>query len=176
MTLEQLKYPLGKFQPPDVFTKDILNTYIDSIAKFPSKIIYETNNLTEDQLNTPYRPQGWTIRQVVHHCADSHINSLVRFKWALTEETPTIKPYEEALWAELADCKMPLAASYKILEGVHQRWVVLLNSLDGHALAKGFIHPNHGRELKLPEVIGIYAWHCNHHLAHITTLKNRKGW
>lgn len=177
MTIEQLKFPIGPFVKPNVLTEELLTTYISDIEKFPARLRNEVENLTEEQLDIPYRPGGWTIRQVVHHCADSHMNSLTRFKLALTEEKPFIKPYFEERWAELADSKtMPIDAALKMLEGLHQRWTVLLKSLKTSDWSKSFIHPEHGKEFRLDENVGIYAWHCNHHLAHITTLKLTNKW
>ena len=175
--MEELKYPIGNYHKPDVFTKEIMAGYISVIELFPGKIKKEVEHLTDQQLDTPYRPQGWTIRQVVNHCADSHMNALIRVKWTLTEETPIIKPYHEALWAELADGKsMPVQPALIILQGVHERWVVLLRSLTEKEWLRGFIHPEKGRELSLQESTGSYAWHCSHHLAHITRLKDKMGW
>ncbi len=175
--MDNLKYPIGKFQKPDTLTKDIVNKFIDDIEIFPKRLKREVENLSNEQLDTPYRPDGWTIRQVVNHCADSHMNSLIRFKLALTEDKPTIKPYYEERWAELADSKnMPIEPALKMLEGIHERWTVLLRSLTETELSRIFIHPEHGKEFRLDENIGVYAWHCNHHLAHITTLKTNKGW
>ncbi|HWS60267.1 MAG TPA: putative metal-dependent hydrolase, partial [Flavobacterium sp.] len=132
---------------------------------------------TEEQLNTQYRLEGWTIRQVVHHCADSHMNSLTRLKLALTEDKPTIKPYREELWAELPDSKnLPLESSLKMLEGIHYRWSILLNNLTKEHRERTFIHPNKGKEFRIDENIGLYAWHCNHHLAHIIETKKRNQW
>ena len=147
------------------------------IENFPEKIKSETENLSDEQLDTPYRPEGWTIRQVVHHCADSHMNAFIRLKLALSENTPTIKPYAEALWAELPDTKnLPLHSSFLILEGVHFRWTTALKNMSEKEFERSFIHPEKGKELTLHESTGMYAWHCNHHLAHITELKKRKGW
>ncbi|MBC7390699.1 MAG: putative metal-dependent hydrolase, partial [Opitutaceae bacterium] len=138
-----------------------------------AEVIY----LTDSQLDTSYRPEGWTIRQVVNHCADSHMNSLVRFKLALTEDKPIIKPYYEERWAELSDSKsMPVIPAIQMLHGIHSRWTILLKSLSDNDIKKTFIHPEHGKEFSIEENIGVYAWHCNHHLAHITTLKKSKGW
>lgn len=177
MTLEQLKFPIGKFEKPTTITKYDLLKWILDISTFPTRIKNEVNNLTDQQLDTPYRPQGWTIRQVVHHCADSHMNSLTRFKLSLTEDKPTVKPYYEERWAELHDSKnMPIEPSLKMIEGIHERWTVLLNSLVESDYSKIFIHPEHGKEFRIDENIGIYAWHCNHHLAHITGLKKRRDW
>lgn len=176
MELEQLQFPIGRFQKPAVFTEALLTSFITAIADFPVKITTATEALSEEQLDTPYRPGGWTIRQVVHHCSDSHMNSLIRFKLALTEDKPVIKPYNETLWAELADSKMPIAPALQMLEGIHERWVALLHSLTKEQLARSFVHPEHGNEITLEECIAIYAWHCHHHLAHITELKKRMIW
>lgn len=177
MTLETLRFPIGPFEKPTVITAALLQSYIAAIANFPCYLRSEVESLTPAQLDTPYREGGWTIRQVVNHCADSHMNSLTRFKLALTENKPTIKPYDEARWAELADSKqMPIEPALKTLEGLHERWVVLLNSLTKAELERTFIHPEHGKVFRLDETIALYAWHGKHHLAHITTLKVRMGW
>ena len=177
MNLVQLKFPIGKFEPPNEYSSELINQWIHDIEKFPSRIKQETQNLSEQQLETVYRPKGWTIRQVVHHCADSHLNSITRFKLALTEDKPTIRPYFEDRWAELPDSKnLDIFPSLQIIQGVHNRWVVLLKSLTTTDLEKEFVHPEHGRSFTIKEAIGSYAWHCNHHLAHITTLKKSKGW
>ncbi len=177
MTLTQLKYPIGTFEKPTVITRAILTQWISEISSFPARLINEVTHLTDDQLNTPYRPDGWTIRQVVHHCADSHMNALIRLKLTLTEDRPTIKPYFEERWAELADTKnMPIEPALKMIEGLHERWVALLNTLAEEQYGRIFIHPEHGREFSVDENIGIYAWHCNHHLAHITETKKRNNW
>lgn len=175
--MEDLKYPIGKYIKPDAFTTEILSSYISVINHFPQKIKQEVEHLTDEQLDTTYRPDGWTVRQVVNHCADSHMNAVIRHKLALTEETPTITPYAEALWAELADCKhMPIQPALAVLQGLHARWAILLKNLNEKDWHKAFIHPEKGRKITLDESAGMYAWHCNHHLAHITELKKRKGW
>lgn len=177
MTLEQLKFPIGKFEKPTTITKDDLLNWISEISTFPSRLKNEVNHLTNQQLDTQYRPEGWTIRQVVHHCADSHMNSLMRLKVTLTEDQPTVKPYYEERWAELADSKnMPIEPSLKMIEGIHERWTVLLNNLSESDYSKIFIHPEHGKAFRIDENIGMYAWHCNHHLAHITETKKRNNW
>ena len=177
MTLEQLKFPIGKFEKPMTITRDDLLKWISDISTFPTRIKNEVNNLTDQQLDTHYRPEGWTIRQVVHHCADSHMNSLIRFKLTLTEDKPTVKPYYEERWAELADSKnMQIEPSLKMIEGIHERMTVLLNNLAESDYSKIFIHPEHGKYFRIDENIGIYAWHCNHHLAHITETKKRNNW
>lgn len=177
MNETNLQYPIGKFQKPDEFTDEILIELINTLEDFPSKIRTETENLSDEQLDTVYRPGGWTIRQVVNHCADSHMNSLMRFKLALTEDEPEIKPYFEDRWAELEDSKnMNIDAALKMLEGIHERWTVLLRSLSKDQLSRTFIHPEHGMKFRLDENIAVYTWHCDHHLAHIKELKKRKNW
>ncbi len=177
MTLEKLKFPIGHFIKPEKITNEILHNWISDIETFPQRIKDAVICLTNEQLDTSYRPKGWTIRQVVHHCADSHINSLIRLKLTLTEETPTIKPYFEDKWAELIDSKTSdIDSSLKILEGLHTRWILLLKNLKDTDLEREFIHPENNKKIRIDENIGVYAWHCNHHLAHITTLKNSKGW
>lgn len=177
MTSEQLRFPIGGFMKPDKLTSEILSEYISDIEFFPARLKAEVENLTDEQLDTHYRPDGWTIRQVVNHCADSHMNGLIRHKLLLTENKPTIKPYLENLWAELPDSKsMPIESALQILDGVHKRWTVLLKSLSQDDLKRIYIHPEYGKEFQLDESIALYAWHCNHHLAHITGLKKRKNW
>ena len=175
--LEKLKFPIGQHEKPEVITPALMLEYISKISAFPAKLKKEVIHLTDEQLDTPYRPGGWTIRQVVHHCADSHMNALTRFKLALTEDNPTIKPYHEELWAELADSKkLDINPSLTLLEGLHQRWATLLNSLSASDLERSFIHPAHGNKVFLNENASIYAWHGEHHLAHITELKKTKNW
>ena len=175
--LNKEQYPVGKFEMPDQVSRDMFLQWISEIAAFPERISNEVKSLTDAQLDTPYRDGGWTLRQVVHHCADSHINAVCRIKLALTEEKPVIKPYAEASWAELSDGKTyPIDASLAILKGLHERWAILLENCGEEDLQKVFIHPEHSREISIGEVTGLYAWHCRHHLAHITTLKAAKGW
>ena len=175
--LYNLKYPLGKFSVPEKITPHLIKLSIEDIATFPGKLEKEVSDLSESQLNTPYRPGGWTIRQVVHHCADSHMNSLIRFKLALTEDKPVIKPYFEDRWAELPDTReMEIAPALQLLHGLHGRWVYLLKSLTAGQLQKAFINPEHNKEYTLELAVILYGWHCNHHLAHITTLAHRMGW
>jgi uncharacterized damage-inducible protein DinB len=177
MTLEKLKFPIGKFEVPKEISATDLECYIKDLGAFPIRLQKEVANLSDEQLDTPYRTEGWTIRQVVNHCADSHMNSFIRFKLALTEDTPTIKPYYEDRWAELSDSKnMPIDPALKMIAGIHDRWTFLIKSLVKEQLQRTFIHPEHGREFRLDEIIAMYAWHSNHHLAHITVLKQNKGW
>lgn len=177
MSIDKLKYPIGKFEKPENITEEILDKYIGDIESLPKRLKEEVDGLSNDQLDTPYRLGGWTIRQVVNHCADSHMNSLIRFKLTLTEDKPVIKPYFEDRWAELADSKnMPIEPAIKMIEGLHERWVILLKSLTQEELGRTYIHPEQGRKIRLDVTIGLYAWHCNHHLAHITGLKKSKNW
>lgn len=177
MDIEALRFPIGKYVKPEKFTKEIVQQYLEDISTFPQRLKKEVVHLSDEQLNTEYRPNGWSIRQVVHHCADSHMNALIRFKLALTEHRPTIKPYLENRWATLSDAvSLPIEPSIKILEGVHERWTVLLFNLTEDQLNLSFIHPEHGREIFLNESMGMYAWHGNHHLSHITTLKKSREW
>ncbi len=176
IVLDELKYPTGKFKWPKEISADEIKNWIDVIEKFPSLLKNEVENLSDAELALVYRPDGWNIRMVVHHCADSHSNAFARFKLALTEDKPTIKPYIESLWATLPDVtEAPIEWSLQILEGLHKRWNVLLRSLSVTDLQKVFIHPDHGRELKLESVIALYAWHCNHHLAHVKQAKKFNG-
>lgn len=171
MNLEQLKYPAGKFVKPESITKEIIDSAISEIENFPSLVKFEIQNLEEKDLQLRYRPEGWTITQVVHHCADSHINSYMRFKLALTENVPTIKPYEESLWAELPDNNLSPFVSLKLLDALHEKWVYILKSLSEEDLNKEFIHPDQSEKISLKENISIYSWHCRHHLAHIRQAK-----
>lgn len=177
MTIEDLRYPIGHFEAPAVFSPELLLNYINDIELFPKKLIRETEHLSDEQLNTPYRPGGWTVRQVVNHCADSHMNAIIRHKLALTTHNPTINPYPEALWAEMADSKnMPIRAALLTIEGLHERWGVVLRSLNDEQWKRVFIHPEKGRKFTIQESAGAYAWHANHHLAHITQLKKKLNW
>lgn len=175
--LEKLRYPIGKFKTPEKYSTSYLTDKIAEIASFPERLKAEVVHLSEEQLDTPYRPEGWTIRQVIHHCADSHLNCFIRVKWALTEDNPTIKYYHEDRWAELFDnLTMPIQPTLSFLEGLHFRLAYLMSSLSEADLNKSFIHPEHNKAFQLKEIIGTYAWHGNHHLAHITELKKRKEW
>lgn len=169
------KYPIGKFQLEEDITESMTEGWINEIEELPRLLQEAVKDLDNEQLDTPYRSGGWTVRQVVHHLADSHMNAYIRFKLALTEESPLIKPYEEGKWAELPDNKLPVGISLSLLEALHIRWVKLLRSLSPADLEKTFIHPDLGN-VSVGENIGIYAWHSRHHLAHITNLCIRKDW
>lgn len=175
MNLEHLRYPVGKFQSPTAFDSNTLQGFIQTIAQFPTQVVKEVGPLTPDQQAWIYRPDGWTIKQVVHHCADSHINAFCRFKLTLTEDRPTIKPYLEAAWAEQVDYAIPVVQSIKILEGLHQRWATLLKSLKEEDFTKSFYHPESQKEWSLYKTAALYAWHSEHHLGHIKQAKKYRG-
>jgi hypothetical protein len=171
-----LRYPVGRYQAPEAITADQRSAWIRQIESLPSGLKQAVSGLTDAQLDTPYRPGGWTVRQVVHHLPDSHLNSYTRFRLALTEDSPVIKPYNEAAWAELPDAKSaPIAPSLALLEGLHGRWARLLHSLGDADYARTFRHPELG-EIRLDWTLGLYDWHCRHHLNHITNLRTREGW
>lgn len=175
--LEKLKYPIGKLNIPKNITSTDIQKWIEIIDSHPDKLSELVKNLDDTQLDTQYRPEGWTVRQVIHHLADSHHNSYTRFKWTLTEEKPTIKAYYEERWAELFDSKTaPIQLSLNHLKAVHAKWVFLLKGLSEKDLDKTFIHPEGNKIVSLKENIGIYAWHCEHHYEHINQLMIRKNW
>ena len=170
------RYPIGKFDRNINVTKEMRSDCIKTIETLPSQLRTEVENLSEQQLDTPYRDGGWTIRQVIHHLPDSHINSYVRFKLALTEDNPRIKTYEEHLWAELPDTfKSPIDVSLNLLESLHTRWAILLRSLTDEQLEKTFQHPEWG-DINLDKTLALYTWHSKHHLVHISELKKKMGW
>jgi uncharacterized damage-inducible protein DinB len=165
---EQIRYPIGKFIPPVTYISEDINRWIDEIHTLPGRIRNAIITLTDAQLDTQYRTGGWTLRQVVHHVADSHMNSLTRFKLALTEDNPTIKPYDEAGWAIQPDYRLPVEPSLKMLEGIHQHMVALFESFTENEWNRTFIHPATGSITPLKKNLALYAWHGNHHLAHLT--------
>ena len=170
------RYPIGNYAPPQNVTPALRQEAIDAIAEAPSKLRAAVTGLNDAQLDTAYREGGWTVRQVAHHVPDSHMNAYVRFRLALTEDRPTIKPYEQARWAELVDAKSaPIAMSLSLLDSLHDRWVRLLRSLTPADYARKFVHPDHG-ERTLDWMLFLYAWHGKHHTAHVTELRKRKGW
>ena len=172
---EDLRYPVGEFEKPVEVTGEKRAEFIQIIKELPLKISEAIEGLSDEQLDTPYRPEGWTVRQTVHHVADSHMNSLTRFKLALTEENPTIRPYFEDRWAKLADSFLPVDVSLRIIEGIHARWVVLLESLTEDDFQRPLIHPDSG-DWTIEQFLALYAWHSRHHTAHITRLRARNGW
>ncbi|MEM0932649.1 MAG: YfiT family bacillithiol transferase [Bacteroidota bacterium] len=175
--LEQLKYPIGKYKVPDHITAGHLEKWIGVLEQLPQKLETMVSVLSEEQLETPYRPGGWTVRQLVHHISDSHHNSYIRFKWGLTENNPVIKPYFEKEWAKLFDTKSaPIQMSLDHLKAVHAKLVYLLKGLSQEQLLRTFQHPAGNITSTLAENIGRYAWHSNHHYAHIANLIEREGW
>lgn len=196
------RYPIGKFAPPENITPDQREIWIAEIAALPENFRAALDGLNDDQLDTPYREGGWTLRQVAHHVPDSHLNAFIRFKWALTEDMPTIKAYDESLWADLPDVEnTPVETSLHLLEALHQRWVVLLKNLKEENWQRAYLHPEFLPEnfamsdkaaldiekmkaagplppyiFLLEKVLGLYAWHGKHHTAHITALRDRLGW
>lgn len=173
--LYKLRFPIGEFVKPNEITQKHIKDWISVLKNFPHNIENITKNLSEEELNYKYRPNGWTIKQVVHHCADSHINSIIRFKLAITEDKPTIRPYFEDRFAKLIDYSESLEASISILKGVHHKLGILLNNFSEDDLKREFIHPEHGKLFSIEETIGVYAWHSNHHFAHIKQALKHKG-
>ncbi|MEJ2077430.1 MAG: bacillithiol transferase BstA [Acidobacteriota bacterium] len=174
--MEDLKYPIGKFQQDPAVTAEKRLQWIQSVSELPAQLRQAVENLSDEQLDTPYRPEGWTVRQVVHHVADSHINAYVRYRLALTEEKPTIKTYDQAAWAELADARSaPIDPSLAIISAAHERWTLLLRSLSESEFARPFRYPEEG-DINLDVTLQMYVWHGKHHLAHITGLRERNGW
>ena len=172
---EDLRYPIGDWVRPNAVTAAARDHCIAQIAELPLALRDAVSELTDAQLDTPYRPGGWTLRQLVHHVADSHANGYVRHKLALTEQNPTIKPYDEARWAELPDSALPIAPSLRMLESVHARWVAMLRALPASAFARQYLHPEAG-PMSLDLSLSNYAWHGRHHVAHVTALRAREGW
>jgi hypothetical protein len=176
MDTPDLRYPVGEFRFPESVSAQDLTRFIEQIAQAPSCLRAAIAGLVDEQLDTPYRPGGWTVRQVAHHVPDSHINSYVRYRLALTEDQPVIKPYEEKRWAELPDARtLPVEPSLALLENLHARWVPLLRSLSGADWKRSFRHPELGA-VSLENNAALYAWHGRHHVAHITALRARMGW
>lgn len=173
--LEDLRYPIGRFNPPAGGAPGIRAAQIETLRLLPGRLRAAVAGLNDAQLDTPYRDGGWTVRQVVHHLADSNTNAYVRFKLALTEDWPVIKPYDESAWAELADSKLPVEVSLAFVEALHARWVSLLESLSEADFQKGYNHPETGR-MNLATALAMNEWHSLHHTAHITSLRARMGW
>jgi uncharacterized damage-inducible protein DinB len=174
--MSDLRYPIGPFRFEGL-TDRTREECVARIAAAPARLRSAVAGLTAEQLDTPYRPGGWTVRQVVHHVPDSHLHAYTRVRLALTESTPTIKPYEEARWAELPDARAaPIDISLGLLDALHTRWLLLLKELTPADGARTFRHPEHGRDFTIDEVIAMYAWHGEHHVAHITSLRDRMGW
>ncbi len=173
--LEILRHPIGGFRSSNPLIPSTRAAQIQTLRDLPQKLRAAVSGLSDAQLDTPYREGGWTVRQVVHHLADSHGNSFFRFKHALTEDWPTIKPYDEAAWANLVDSTLPLESALAMLAGLHERWAKLLESMSDADFQKGYNHPERGRQ-DLATALALYAWHSLHHTAHITSLRTRQGW
>ena len=175
MDLETQRYPVGRFQLDSQSTPYKRSIWLTSIESLPQALRDAVTGLTEEQLDTPYREGGWTVRQVVHHVADSHTNAYVRTKLALTEDSPSIKPYDEKLWAELPDSRLSVEVSLALLDSLHARWAVLLRSLKDDAFARTWVHPEHGTR-DLDYLVQLYAWHSRHHVGHVRSLRERMRW
>jgi uncharacterized damage-inducible protein DinB len=172
-----LRYPIGHFTRPASSMAGIRAAHIQTLHLLPGRLKAAVADLSDAQLDTPYREEGWTVRQVVHHVADSHANSYVRCKLALTEDWPTIKPYDEAAWAELSDARwLPVGISLDLITALHARWVALLESLAEEDFHRGYVHPDSGGRQNLAQVLALYDWHSRHHTAHIANLRQRMGW
>lgn len=172
---EDLRFPIGEFDKGIEVTPELKEKFLNDIAELPQLVRDAVEGLSDEQLDTPYRPEGWTVRQVVHHIPDSHLNSYIRFKWALTEDAPVIKAYFEERWAELKDSRMPIENSLDLLEKLHFRWSNLLNSLSDKDFQRKLHHPDSG-EWTLLQMLALYSWHGRHHTAQITKLKERNDW
>jgi uncharacterized damage-inducible protein DinB len=170
------RYPIGKFHAADAYTLAQCEDFLQRIQTLPGRLEAAIKGMTEKQLDTPYREGGWTVRQVIHHVADSHTNAYIRVKWALTEESPIIKAYDEKAWATTPETSGDPALSLAFLHSLHAKWVVLLKGLTANDLERQFIHPATQRAVRLDQLMAMYAWHGDHHLAHITELKKQKNW
>ena len=174
--MTDLRYPIGKFTYNGSLSEDQKLKFLDDIVQAPANLRAAVKGLSDQQLDTPYRPEGWTVRQVAHHVPDSHLNAYIRFKLALTEEEPTIKPYAEDRWAQLSDTQTtPVEVSLTMLDSLHDRWVRLLRSLKPEDWKRTFRHPELG-VMNLEKTLALYVWHGRHHVAHITTLREKNGW
>jgi hypothetical protein len=175
--IEQLRYPIGQFQAPSSISRTQLTGWIKEIKEFPAKLEALVKNLSKEQLDSQYRPGGWSVRQVIHHLADSHTNAYIRCKWTLTENTPTIKAYHEDRWADLFDSRRaPIGLSLTYLHALHAKWTYLLEGLTQEQLSREYFHPDSQKTFRLDTVMGLYDWHCRHHYAHIQGLIQRKAW
>jgi len=174
--MDDLRFPIGQYAPQDPITPHDISQWIDGIAALPGQLSEAVRGLDDAQLDTPYRPEGWTLRQVVHHIADSHMNAYIRFKLSLTEATPEIRPYFEDRWAELPDSHAPVSFSLDLTRVLHARWVYLLRVMTPDDFSRRYYHPEHQQSFPLDYVAGMYCWHGAHHVAHITTLRTRKAW
>jgi hypothetical protein len=173
--LEMLRYPIGRYTPPKDITELTIKEWIAQIRKFPQKLLELSTEISPNQYQWCYRPEGWSILQLIHHCADSHMNAFLRLKWALTEDKPTIKGYDESTWSKTHEVNMPASVSMNLLDGLHERWTNLLDSLSPTDLEKGYYHPETQSFVRLDEYIGNYAWHCEHHFRHMLLALDHEG-
>jgi uncharacterized damage-inducible protein DinB len=174
--MEDIRYPIGKFTAQENYTEEDIHTFIQRIEALPSRLEAAIQNLSDEQLDTPYRDGGWTVRQVVHHLADSHSHAYIRTKWTLTENAPVIKAYGEKLWATTSETTAPPLVSIALLKALHVKWVILLRSIRATERERFFIHPETKKQISINTLMGTYAWHGEHHLAHITQLRKLKNW
>jgi hypothetical protein len=174
--LYQLRFPIGECVFEENYSEAAMKQMLLDLETFPERLEMVVQHLSEQQLQTPYRPGGWTINQVIHHCADSHMNMLIRLKLTLSEENPTIKPYLEADWAEMADYDLPFNIALTILHPVHRKINQILRALNPEQLNRTYFHPQYQKSFRVYDLICLYAWHGNHHLAHITSLIKRQSW
>jgi hypothetical protein len=170
-----LRYPIGEFTEVPA-SDDVRAAAIRDLEELPAKMRAAVAGLSDAQIDTPYRPDGWTVRQLVHHVPDSHVNGYTRVKLALTEDAPVIKPYDEHAWAALPDSQLPLDIALSLLDAIQARWVAVYRALSPIQFARGYVHPEHGRSVSLDRHLQHYAWHSRHHVAHITSLRQREGW
>ncbi len=171
----ELRYPIGPFTRKEEITAEEREAYIRDIEALPATLRSLVDGLSAQQIDTPYRPGGWTLRELVHHVADSHMNAYVRFKLAVTEDNPTIKTYDQDLWAVLGDVEAPVEVSLDLIGALHARWALFLRSLDEDLFARPFYHPEEG-PMKVSDLLQLYSWHSRHHAAHISSLIKREGW
>lgn len=174
-SLEQLQYPIGRFKITESPTAEQVQGWVADIASFPALIQDEVNGLSEDSLQWKYRRDGWSILQVINHCCDSHMNSMLRFKTALTEEDAVIRPYRQSAWAALPDGKADLSIAIQLITGLHQRWTHLLRNLSASQWERTIYHPEHDKNMTLQQLAGMYSWHCRHHFRHIQLAIETKG-
>jgi DinB superfamily len=176
MTQPDLRYPIGPQPAAETISRDERERAVQVIAALPTNLRAAVYGLRDSQLDTPYRDGGWTLRQVVHHVADSHMNAYARVKLALTEESPTISPYDQDEWVKLADSRLPVELSLTLLDSLHTRWVAVLNSLDEAQWTRTYIHPGYNRRYSMAQVAALYAWHGQHHTGHILQLRRDRHW
>lgn len=176
LDIDLLRYPIGKFAPQSSYTKEEKKKLIADIAALPAQLAEAVKHFSKEQFATPYRDGGWSVQQLIHHIADSHMHSYIRFKWTLTEDKPVIKAYEEKDWAETIDNQLDPTISIAFITAFHAKWSAMLSLLNDEAWSRSFIHPQTQKEINLERMLALYAWHGKHHLAHITSLKERMKW